>query len=428
MLSPVESNPKWTLYLCRRDRVTSCRVQFVPTIFQGRRRPVTLTCSHTCCLSCLKSLNSCPFDQTPINAVLPENEAILSLVADETPTFHNFSRSSVANGFGVSKYDEHYYQQSVDHIKEMAILLKPLQHTANAPISRPMQRKLVSLLHCQIIQDEGRCRALKIVRSIGERALSELLVKHQDPHSLSANLWAALRARGCQFLGPAMQEEVLKLVLLALEDGSALSRKVLVMFVVQRLLPHFPHQSSKTAIGHVIQLLYRASCFKLTKRDGDSSLMQLKEEFCFYETLRRDHDAQIVSIAMEAGLRISPDLWSSLLYGDQTHKSHMQSIIDRLQSPQSFSMSIQKLVMALQRSGDPANLSELRIPLETLAQIEASPNPESDQPTHEELSLYLESCRMIIFKLTDFTMNFATLPRKMRPERPPMARRCAAEV
>lgn len=56
-------------------------------------------------------------------------------------------------------------------------------------------------------------------------------------------------------------EEVLRLVLLALEDGSALSRKVLVMFVVQRLEPHFP-QASKTSIGHVVQLLYRASCFK----------------------------------------------------------------------------------------------------------------------------------------------------------------------
>lgn len=60
----------------------------------------------------------------------------------------------------------------------------------------------------------------------------------------------------------AMQEEVLKLVLLALEDGSALSRKVLVMFVVQRLESHFP-QASKTSIGHVVQLLYRASCFKV---------------------------------------------------------------------------------------------------------------------------------------------------------------------
>lgn len=59
-----------------------------------------------------------------------------------------------------------------------------------------------------------------------------------------------------------MQEEALKLVLLALEDGSALSRKVLVLFVVQRLEPRFP-QASKTSIGHVVQLLYRASCFKV---------------------------------------------------------------------------------------------------------------------------------------------------------------------
>ena len=148
-------------------------------------------------------------------------------------------------------------------------------------------------------------------------------MQHQNPQQLSANLWAAVRARGCQFLGPAMQEEVLKLVLLALEDGSALSRKVLVMFVVQRLEPHFP-QASKTSIGHVVQLLYRASCFKVTKRDGDSSLMQLKEEFRTYDTLRREHDTQIVQIATEGGLRIAPDQWSSLLYGDSAHKSHMQ--------------------------------------------------------------------------------------------------------
>lgn len=70
--------------------------------------------------------------------------------------------------------------------------------------------------------------------------MTELILQHQNAQQLSANLWAAVRARGCQFLGPAMQEEVLNLVLLALEDGSALSRKVLVMFVVQRLEPQFP--------------------------------------------------------------------------------------------------------------------------------------------------------------------------------------------
>ena len=43
--------------------------------------------------------------------------------------------------------------------------------------------------------------------------------------------------------------------------------------------------------------------------------------------------------------------WSSLLYGDSLHKSHMQSIIDKLQTPQSFLQSVQELVIALQRTG-----------------------------------------------------------------------------
>lgn len=43
--------------------------------------------------------------------------------------------------------------------------------------------------------------------------------------------------------------------------------------------------------------------------------MNLKEQFRDYHALRAEHDAQIVQIAMEAGLRISPDQWSSLLYG-----------------------------------------------------------------------------------------------------------------
>lgn len=104
--------------------------------------------------------------------------------------------------------------------------------------------------------------------------------------------------------------------------------------------------------------------------------MQLKEEFCTYEALRREHDAQIVQIATEAGLRIAPDQWSALLYGDTAHKSHMQSIIDKLQTPQSFAQSVQELVIALQRTGDPGKLSKHRANLELLAGIDPSPGRE----------------------------------------------------
>lgn len=49
---------------------------------------------------------------------------------------------------------------------------------------------------------EGRVRAMRAARSLGERTVTELILQHQNPQQLSANLWAAVRARGCQFLGP----------------------------------------------------------------------------------------------------------------------------------------------------------------------------------------------------------------------------------
>lgn len=288
-------------------------------------------------------------------------------------------------------------------IEELALYLKPFTNgNITSLLSRPMQRKLVTLINCQLVEEEGRSRALRAARSLGERTVTELILQHQNPQQLSANLWAAVRARGCQFLGPAMQEEVLKLVLLALEDGSALSRKVLVMFVVQRLEPHFP-QASKTSIGHVVQLLYRASCFKVSKREGDSSLMQLKEEFRTYEALRREHDAQIVQIATEAGLRIAPDQWSALLYGDTSHKSHMQSIIDKLQTPQSFAQSVQELVIALQRTNDPANLADLRSYLNKLTNIDAT--TETCSPTWQEVATVLEAIKQVVNGLVDFVQH-----------------------
>ena len=71
-------------------------------------------------------------------------------------------------------------------------------------LSRPMQRKLVTLINCQLVEEEGRARAVRAARSLGERTVTELILHHQNHHQLSANLWAAVRSRGCQFLGPGI--------------------------------------------------------------------------------------------------------------------------------------------------------------------------------------------------------------------------------
>uniref|UniRef100_A0A671X6M5 RING-type E3 ubiquitin transferase n=1 Tax=Sparus aurata TaxID=8175 RepID=A0A671X6M5_SPAAU len=395
---PVQA-AQWTEFL-------SCPICYNEFDSSGHQ-PISLGCSHTVCKTCLHKLHrkACPFDQTPISTdidLLPVNCALLQLVGAQVPDVQPVSLSSAA--------EAENYEVCRVCVEELALYLKPISGAKGVAtlspsvLSRPMQRKLVTLVNCQLVEEEGRVRAVRAGRSLGERTVTELILQHQNPQQLSANLWAAVRARGCQFLGPAMQEDALKLVLLALEDGSALSRKVLVLFVVQKLEARFP-QASKTSIGHVVQLLYRASCFKVTKRDEDSSLMQLKEEFRTYEALRREHDAQIVHIAMEAGLRISPEQWSSLLYGDLVHKSHMQSIIDKLQSPESFAKSVQELTIVLQRTGDPANLTSLRPHLELLANIDH--NPDAPAPSWEELESVMLAVKLVVHGLVEFIQNFS---------------------
>ncbi|RNA29754.1 hypothetical protein BpHYR1_047167 [Brachionus plicatilis] len=233
------------------------------------------------------------------------------------------------------------------------------------------------LINQSLNNQEFKKKIFRLLRSIVERVLIDALslydqyinqIQQQElifSHSTSLNsttsstmsntnlnnptskLWIEIRNRGCQFLGPQMQEDVLRLTLHALETVNRMSRKILVLYVVHMLKKHYP-KASKTSVGHVIQLLYRAGCFKVEKRDNDSSLMELRKEFLKYPALRRQHDMQIIQIALESGIRMSPEQWSQKLFGDSTHKSEMQSIIDKLQSQQTIEKLIQDFFEKIQ--------------------------------------------------------------------------------
>ena len=146
-------------------------------------------------------LLQCPIE-SPIEN-LPVNTALVLLV-DHTADLEKLRPTS--NG---SEEIKHYIQ-CIKQLESLATHLRPVTSangsTAPTQLSRPMQRKLVSLINCQLLEANGRCRAIKAARSLGERTVTELILQHQNPQQLSANLWAAVRARGCQFLGPAMQE------------------------------------------------------------------------------------------------------------------------------------------------------------------------------------------------------------------------------
>uniref|UniRef100_A0A7I4Y9N7 RING-type E3 ubiquitin transferase n=1 Tax=Haemonchus contortus TaxID=6289 RepID=A0A7I4Y9N7_HAECO len=374
-------------------------------LFDHHRAPVNLTCGHVVCVRCIANLygNACPEDQCegkyPVTSY-PINAALLSIVTDDIEEY--------LPSWDVEKVPKEVLSLVENALVSMAQYLHRAESERGGTVfsevlSRTMQRKLVSLLCYQIVEEEGRLRALKTSRLIAERIMTELLLIQQNSGSLSTHLWTAVRARGCQFLGPAMQEDVLKLILLALDKGALIARKTLVMYVVQMLSEDYP-QVSKTCVGHVVQLLYRASCFNVMKRDGESSLMQLKDEFRNYEALRKEHDAQIVQMAVECGLRISPDQWSALLYGDQAHRSHMQSIIDRLQTPNSYMQGIDELT-AVVNGGDSTSGSCDLAQMAQLLRVFDSLPAHHERINWHRFADYIDALQKLVKAHVDFTMK-----------------------
>ena len=57
-----------------------------------------------------------------------------------------------------SKEEKQYYQEAMGHMEKLAVFLRP---SNNQQMSRPMQRKLVTLINCQPLEEEGRARAVR---------------------------------------------------------------------------------------------------------------------------------------------------------------------------------------------------------------------------------------------------------------------------
>ena len=232
--------------------------------------PVSLTCGHTICKKCLTKFMTrvCPYDKTTISdnaEFLPPNSALLWLLSSGEDKEEEEIDCSQLN---LLPEDLEHFKLARLSIQKAAFFLQPLCEPGSTNmtinhLTRPMLKKLVTVVSCQFLELDGRARVLRAARSITDRTVTELLVMHQNQQQISTLLWSAIRSRGCQFLGPVMQEEALKLILKVLEGGAYLSRKNIVLYVVQQLQQEFA-QASKTCVGHVVQLLYRASCFNVS--------------------------------------------------------------------------------------------------------------------------------------------------------------------
>ena len=289
------SSPSWTEY-------SECPV--CKRYFDCQRPPVSLLCGHSLCLPCTNHLERriCPFDNIGFDidvSKLPINLALLKLstrVANSCGAVESGSKQSSAiedleqkqaDALHERIQDEsctQFYLDSCRHMDAAADLLTPAVpvSTGSGPtngcaaplLTRPMHKKLAGLVQSQLFHEQGRSKFMRSARSVGERACMEMLLLYQSQHSLANDLWAAVKLRGGQFLGPVLQEQILKAVFVVMSPRPrrSLQRKTLVEFVVHRLDKKVFSTVSKTSVGHVIHLMYRASCFQVSCL-GDRTLI-----------------------------------------------------------------------------------------------------------------------------------------------------------
>ena len=81
----------------------------------------------------------------------------------------------------------------------------------------------------------------------------------------------------------------------------------------------------------------------------------------------------------------------------------MQSIIDKLQTPQSFAQSVNELVIALQRTGDPGNLSRLRPHFDLLANVD--PSADAGIPAWSEIEFTMTAVKTVVEGLVEFVQS-----------------------
>ena len=117
-------------------------------------------------------------DKLPVNTALVlliDSEASLDGYRDEydtTSTKKDETGSGINEDESAINYDDQngapippgsmeeklYYKEAMGHMEKLAVFLRP---SNNQQMSRPMQRKLVTLINCQPLEEEGRARAVR---------------------------------------------------------------------------------------------------------------------------------------------------------------------------------------------------------------------------------------------------------------------------
>lgn len=355
-------------------------------------KPVTLECTHSICRKCFDKHNNCPLDGKDcikeITHNLPPNIPLLySLGFGEqltTEDLDKYNQVSEQVFTGVAaKHQIDKYKCLHDCLISFACLLKaPLPSSCEDPhdFSPQMERKLRSLIHTQPLTPKGRKETSRCLVSIYERLITQLVHLQYSKSTQEKKFRNFLsKPKGCSIPHPKVQEEILKQLWLVMSQESggrriAYERNTINRHVELKLsgLPFIRFPDIKTTVRKMFQLLYNLDCFDRTQTSPtEICLFRLRNDIRSLEEFRHHYNLNVIKLATDHKnvsshspdpIRMTPEHWSLILYGDTHRRSEMQSILDKIQ----IKPSLKELQQILRRNKDPFNLVPILPRLEEL--------------------------------------------------------------
>lgn len=319
-----------------------CRAQFD----SDQRTPHTQPCNHTICNHCIvhQTVSNCPIDQAAIATHGTVNHALLYLLFGTSSI-----KSCTADGSSIGTAIDTY-------LIDLTKLLRDSFIGQSSKLSAQLSRRLFHLIESSPHHDEGRIEFVRRLRSVFNRLLLELIQAQYSTKQREHDFARLVQSKGCS-IEPDLTDEVIINVLklykaASSHDEASYQRSVLVKYIMNEL--GTSDTKVRRQVERTIQTLYRCSCFQVTRTNGASSFLKLRQDLHSVDDLRQKHDTEMIKMAQTANIRLTAQSWAHLLRGstDPNVVSKMQSLLDRYQPP----VQVEELQAAIRETQDKYNI------------------------------------------------------------------------
>ncbi|CAF1156560.1 unnamed protein product [Rotaria magnacalcarata] len=314
------SNPTVRSYYMEFLRCAACSQGF--EYENPSYHPITLPiCGHTMCKQCINIMGgqkACPQDQvsfgnTPIDQ-LPTNYPLLMMIyrPSELPKDHKQRHYQCRSYIELDDEKKSYFNDLEKGFGDISVII--------------MQMSCIKFL--------------QVASNLGEYISIDFILHYQNHQELKNNLESALGLQQGQFPEPAIQEKILKFIILLIRC-SGISSEQHLMYSILQLVERKDQITIQPSVEYIVRLLFGVHCFEI-EPIGEFSSIQLKPTFPNYESIRLVYDSKIIENAMEYGCYMTGEQWSVLLYGYETNESIIDPIIDKLLTKTSFQTGIKQ--------------------------------------------------------------------------------------